>query len=188
MNQWGIMWPTDGADGSQRSRRPCRTRWLRLEWPGLSSKVPGTWCHRKSFYDEKLYRVTFLITTSILLLISGRLFVANVPFACGRWLIRNIVFRPNSSAHDYMFECQITCGGRSRWCQAWMRLSMMPSPNNPASTVSVTTKETLPAGQKTNHISKNIEKYISKGAMGIIGLTFYSWQIFPYSSQGWLPI
>lgn len=37
----------------------------------------------------------------------------------------------------------VTCGGRSRWCQAWMRLSMIPSPNKPASTVSVTTSETL---------------------------------------------
>ena len=88
---------------------------------------------------------------------------------------------PHSST-DYMFECQITCGGRSRWCQAWMRLSMMPSPNNPASTVSVTTKETLPAGQNPNHISKNIEKHTSKGAMGIIWLTFYSRQIFLYFS------
>lgn len=38
---------------------------------------------------------------------------------------------------------EATCGGSSRWCQAWMRLSMIPSPNNPASTVSVTTKDTL---------------------------------------------
>lgn len=49
-----------------------------------------------------------------------------------------------------------TCGGSSRWCQAWMRLSMMPSPNNPASTVSVTTKETL---RKTKHWMEKHEKH-----------------------------
>ncbi len=51
---------------------------------------------------------------------------------------------------------EVTCGGSRRWCQAWMRLSMMPSPNNPASTVSVTTKDTL---RKTEHWMKTHEKY-----------------------------
>lgn len=51
---------------------------------------------------------------------------------------------------------EVTCGGRRRWCQAWMRLSMMPSPNNPASTVSVTTKDTL---RKTQHWMEAHEKY-----------------------------
>ena len=37
----------------------------------------------------------------------------------------------------------VTCGGKSRWFQAWIRLSMIPSPNSPASTVSVTTNDTL---------------------------------------------
>ena len=46
---------------------------------------------------------------------------------------------------------EVTCGGSRRWCQAWMRLSMMPSPNNPASTVSVTTKDTLRKTQKQTH-------------------------------------
>lgn len=60
----------------------------------------------------------------------------------------------NSSVSCLCSIMQVTCGGSSRWCQAWMRLSMMPSPNNPASTVSVTTKDTL---RKTKHWSEKHE-------------------------------
>ena len=193
----GIMWPTYGAGGSLHSRPPCRTRWLRPEWPGLSLKVPGTSCHRISaFYCERIYRCTFLITASILF------YLAYYSWKCAicLWLMTHKkCFRPHSSVHDYMSKCQITCGGRSRWCQAWMRLSMMPSPNNPASTVSVTTKETLPAGQKPYHISKNIEKpyHISKKIYiifihkmeqwGLFGWHFIHDKYFYIFSRGWLP-
>ena len=42
-----------------------------------------------------------------------------------------------------------TFGCKSRCSQAWIKLSTIPSPNKPASTVSVTTKETLDKKKST---------------------------------------
>lgn len=69
------------------------------------------------------------------------------------WQLENKVLLP---ALCLMIED--TCGGSRRWCQAWMRLSMMPSPNNPASTVSVTTKDTL---RKTEHWIETLKLYFA---------------------------